>query len=361
MKLFKLIIFSIIFFPGITWSQADTTIHMVVEEMPRFPGCEHLDTTLEVKMECAEASLINFMYSHIQYPFEARQNGNEGMVVLGFIVEKDGFISNPHVVKDIGGGCGDEALRVLNGMNNALAEAKMRWRPGFKDGQPVRMKYNLPIRFRLDDPPDYVMVGRDSVYVNFDDTLTYKGGHEALMTFVNSKLNYPSSYKDSCFIGDMDIKALVGPTGFVKVLDVSDYFNLGIDFQFEAIQAVTSTYGNWDPAGLNGRAVPTAYDLTIHFKPTESHCASKISDYEKAEGLAGDSLSFFNEGKQEEGIAKITEAIDIFPENANYLYIRGQAYLALERMDEACMDLTKVKDVLSIGLVNNLLPIICKE
>jgi TonB family protein len=365
MKVIKLLAFLLMLFPILGEAQElptiDTTIFKVAEEMPRFPGCERLDTTLAAKTECAQASLMSFMYSNIRYPLEARQNGNEGMVVLSFVVEKDGFISNPTIIKDIGGGCGEEALRVAQGMNSAMADAGLRWIPAKRNGKPIRMQYNLPVRFKLEAPPEYVMVGIDTVYVEMDDSLSFKGGEEALSTYVKSKLKYPSNYRDSCFIGAMDMKVLVDPEGIVKVLDVSDYFDLGFDFQFEAIQTATSTFGQWNPATLRGRNVPTSYDFLVEFIPEKSKCPQAISDYEKAQILADEGLALFNEGNQEGGIEKLSAAIELFPKNANYRYIRGQAYMALEKMEEACEDLTMVKNVLSIGLVNNLLPIICNQ
>ncbi|RMG86745.1 MAG: hypothetical protein D6714_03645 [Bacteroidetes bacterium] len=342
--------------PGI-----DTTIFKVVEQMPRFPGCEQLDTTLDVKNQCAQASLLSFMYSNIRYPLEARQNGNEGTVVLGFVVEKDGFISNPHIVKDIGGGCGEEALRVLQGMNDALARANLRWVPALREGKPVRMQYILPVRFKLEEPLPYVMVGVDTVYVEFEDSLSFNGGPEALAAFLQKKLKYPADWVDSCRVGNMDVKVLVQPGGLVKVLDVSDYFDLGMDFQFEAIQASTATFGQWKPATYEGRKVPATYDFTVEFLPPADQCPQAVSDYEKAEKLAAEGLDLFNQGDTENGIAKLGEAIELFPRNANYRYLRGQAYMSLERLSEACTDFQIVKDVMSITLVDNLLPIICKE
>ena len=229
--LFVLIVFTFFGFQQ-TEAQEDTTIYKVTEIQPRFPGCEGLDTTLVVINECSQASLLSFVNSNINYPLEARQNGNEGMVVTTFVVEKDGFISNPKVLKDIGGGCGEEALRVLKGMNEALTNARVKWTPGQKEGKGVRAQYTLPVRFRLQEPDDFVLIGADSVYVTLDDSLRYNGGFEALNQHINENLKYPKSFKDSCLIGDMDVKILVNPDGLVKVLDVNDYYNLGFDFQF---------------------------------------------------------------------------------------------------------------------------------
>ena len=129
-----------------TWGQAelngDTTIYKVAEEAPRFPVCEGLDTTIQVIEQCAQQQLLAFVYQNIQYPLDARQNGNEGTVVVSFVVEKDSTVSNINVVRDIGGGCGEEALRVINGMN----EIGVKWIPGKMKGKPVRVQFNLPIK-----------------------------------------------------------------------------------------------------------------------------------------------------------------------------------------------------------------------
>ena len=73
----------------------DTTIYRALEAPPRFPACEQLDTTLIVIQKCAEQSLLEFMYSNIRYPQEAREQNLEGNVVATFVVEKDGQCPHP--------------------------------------------------------------------------------------------------------------------------------------------------------------------------------------------------------------------------------------------------------------------------
>ncbi|MEK7253588.1 MAG: energy transducer TonB [Bacteroidota bacterium] len=344
-----------------SFSQAsDTTIYKVVEELPRFPGCETLDTTLAVKNQCAQTALIVFFNRNIVYPMQARQDSIAGTVVLSFVVEKDGYISNPTLVKDIGGGCGEEALRVASGMNEALKTASLTWVPGKKSGVPVRTHVNVPIKFKLQEPPDFVLVGWDTVYVEVDDSLTFKAGNAALEKHLIEKLKFPAAFKDSCKIGSMDMTLLVNPDGLVKVLDMSDYGNLGFDFQFEAIQAATSTYGMWNPATRKGRQVPASYELTVLFKPTATGCQQKIADYDRANALAVEGSQLFNEEKQEEGLAKLNEALKLFPDNANFLYLRGQAYMNMNKMTEACEDFKKVRSIVSLEIVNQLIPLLCK-
>lgn len=117
-----------------------------VEEMPRFPGCESPEMTVEEKNACAQRKFLEFIYTRVKYPFIARENGIEGTVVISFVVEPDGMLTNIRIARDIGGGCGEEALRVVELMNT-LPE---RWTPGKMDGEAVRVYYNLPLNFKLE-------------------------------------------------------------------------------------------------------------------------------------------------------------------------------------------------------------------
>ncbi len=339
----------------------DTTIYNVVEEAPRFPGCEELDTTIAAKVECAQTSLLLFFNRNIAYPLQAREQNIEGTVVLNFVVEKDGYISNPTIVKDIGGGCGEEAMRVAEGMNEALKSAKLTWVPGKIKGAPVRTQMTTPIRFKIQNPPDFVIVNfRDTVYVEVDDSLSYPGGDAALQEYLKTHLQYPAHFRDSCKIGNMDLSLMARPDGLVKVIDLADYWNLGSDFCWEAIKTATSTWGQWTPATRNGKEVPSSYDLSLTFLPDAAKCPQVISQFEKAEALAEEGSDLFNEGKQEEGVKKLSEALQLFPNNANFLYLRGQAYMNMKRMDEACADFKKVQSIAAIDVVAQLIPVICK-
>lgn len=124
--------------------EPDETIFVAAEDMPRFPGCEEL-TTKKEKEACATKKLLEFIYKNIKYPPIARENGIEGTVVVSFVVEKNGKIADAKVLRDIGGSCGQEALRIVNLMN----QQNQIWRPGMQRGVPVRVQFNLPIKFKL--------------------------------------------------------------------------------------------------------------------------------------------------------------------------------------------------------------------
>ncbi|MCC6726402.1 MAG: energy transducer TonB [Saprospiraceae bacterium] len=341
-------------------AQNDTTIYKIVEEAPRFPGCEMLDTTVDVKNLCAQRALLLFFNQNINYPMQASQQNLEGTVALSFVVEKDGYISNLKLVKDIGGGCGDEAMRVASGMNEALKQAKIAWTPGKMKGKPVRSQVNVPIKFKLTEPEDFVMVGRDSVWITVDDSLTYKGGDEALEQFFKNGLHYPERFKDSCIVGTMDMTLLARPDGSVLVLDLSDYWNLGNDFRWEAVKTANATWGQWKPATRNGRQVPSSVEITVKFQPEAGKCPQAVAKYDQAINLANEGSALYNDGKHEEGVGKLTEALGLFPNNANFLYLRGQAYMNMNRMTEACEDFKKVRAIVYLDVVEKLVPLICK-
>ena len=99
-----------------------------IQKMPSFPG--------------GEAELQKFLRDNINYPAIARENNIQGTAALSFVVGKDGSISNVTILKDPGGGCGKEAVRVVNSMP--------KWTPGEANGNAVKVKFTLPVRFRLE-------------------------------------------------------------------------------------------------------------------------------------------------------------------------------------------------------------------
>ncbi len=108
--------------------QEEEEIFMVVEEMPAFPG--------------GDTALANYLYRNIEYPAEAVENGTEGKVYVSFMVAKDGKIKNVRILRGIGHGCDEEALRVIRAMPD--------WKPGKQRGKPVRVQVNLPIVFEME-------------------------------------------------------------------------------------------------------------------------------------------------------------------------------------------------------------------
>ena len=102
-------------------------IFTVVEQQPEFPG--------------GEAALMNYIKKNLKYPAFAAENGIQGRVTLSFTVEKDGSIANIEVMRSPAEELSKEAIRVVQSMP--------KWKPGKQRGKPVRVKYMLPVTFRL--------------------------------------------------------------------------------------------------------------------------------------------------------------------------------------------------------------------
>ncbi len=105
----------------------EAEIFTVVEAMPEFPG--------------GMGKLMSYLGNNIKYPPFAKETNIQGRVFINFVVEPDGSISNVKVLRGIGGGCDEEAIRVVNSMP--------KWKPGMQRGKPVRVSYNLPVKFTL--------------------------------------------------------------------------------------------------------------------------------------------------------------------------------------------------------------------
>lgn len=120
-------------------------VFKVVEEMPRFPGCEHLSNASE-RTQCAQSKMQEFIYKNLNYPAVAKENGVEGTVVIQFTIDKDGSIKNIRLLRDIGGECGTEAFRLIR----LMIDKGLVWIPGKQRGRKVAVQYHLPIKFRLE-------------------------------------------------------------------------------------------------------------------------------------------------------------------------------------------------------------------
>lgn len=105
----------------------DDTPFMVVEDMPEFPG--------------GTKALLEYLSKNIKYPSVCRENNIQGKVIISFIVDKDGSITNPEVIKSINPYLDKEALRVITNMP--------KWKPGSQRGKAVKVRFTVPVQFKL--------------------------------------------------------------------------------------------------------------------------------------------------------------------------------------------------------------------
>ena len=107
----------------------DVEIFGMVEEMPSFPG--------------GEVKLVEYIAKNLNYPQEAIEKGIEGRVFVGFIIDVDGSVTDVKLLRGIGGGCDEEAIRVIKSLP--------KWRPAKQNGVFSRVSYQIPVNFKLDD------------------------------------------------------------------------------------------------------------------------------------------------------------------------------------------------------------------
>lgn len=100
-----------------------------VEQVPEFPG--------------GNDAFGRYLGKAIRYPSIAKENGTQGRVIVTFVCERDGSLTDIHVLRGIGDGCDEEAVRAL--------KASPRWRPGIQNGRPVRVQYSVPVAFTLSE------------------------------------------------------------------------------------------------------------------------------------------------------------------------------------------------------------------
>jgi protein TonB len=152
--MFRLMIFFMLNMASIcTWAQSETVDSsgvpstrqedIKIEEPKPDPVMELFAVDQQPEFPNGTAALYQWLGQNIIYPEMARQKGIEGHVILIFVIEKDGTIGNIKVIKELGDGCTEEAIRVVKMMPI--------WKPGLKNGQVVRVNFTLPIKFKLTD------------------------------------------------------------------------------------------------------------------------------------------------------------------------------------------------------------------
>jgi len=122
---------------AVTWERptvveetiVEEEVFVIVEQTPEYPG--------------GDEARLNFLRNNIKYPQMAREAGIQGTVYVGFVVEKDGSVTQVKVLRGIGGGCDEEAVRVTKMMP--------KWKAGKQRGKEVRVSYSMPIKFTLQD------------------------------------------------------------------------------------------------------------------------------------------------------------------------------------------------------------------
>ena len=121
----------------------DDPVFPTVEVMPILSGCEQMSDPKE-RDDCSKQKMKLFIADHVEYPKEAKSAQVEGDAMVEFVVDEKGGITDIKLLTDLGHGCGEEAIRVIEQMK----EANMIAAPGQSGGRSIKVQYKLPVRFK---------------------------------------------------------------------------------------------------------------------------------------------------------------------------------------------------------------------
>nr|WP_303777098.1 TonB family protein [Bacteroides intestinalis] len=242
----------------------DNPVFEVVESMPEFPGG-------------GMTAMMQFLSKNIKYPVNAQKNGTQGRVTVQFIVNIDGSISNIGIIRGVDPELDGEAVRVISTMPN--------WKPGTQKGKPVRVKYTVPVMFRLPDEDkkeeykpvpkieETVVVGygtrkespveEGQVFEVVEQMPSFPGGTEGLMRYLSKNIKYPVGAQKAGTQGRVVVEVIIDANGNVTNPKVSQ----GVDplLDAEAIR-VTANMPKWQPGTQRGQAVNVRYTFPIIFR-----------------------------------------------------------------------------------------------
>ncbi|MFC0516636.1 TonB family protein [Mucilaginibacter angelicae] len=242
---------------------ADTTpVFSVVEHVPEFPG------GLE--------AFSKFLSGNIKYPATAPEQKIQGRVIITFVVERDGALSNEKVVRGITEDLNNEALRVI--------KLSPKWKPGVQNNHPVRVQYSVPINFALTPDENVKFSGTSAqndtnkatgvkpnksgdVFTSVEHMPEFAGGVEAFSKFLWANVKYPKIAREKNIQGRVISVFIVEKDGTLS--DIKIVKGIGYGCDDEALRVLKLSPA-WNPGTQNGRPVRVKYAVPISFTLTDS-------------------------------------------------------------------------------------------
>ncbi|WP_436414252.1 TonB family protein [Petrimonas sp.] len=215
-------------------------IFVVVEEQPEFPG--------------GNAAMMNFISENIRYPKEAHQKGIQGRVITNFVVMKDGSISNVQIMRGVDALLDAEAIRVL--------ESMPVWKPGKQRGEPVNVRFTLPVVFRLTGDTEK-QIQTNQVSPENVQAPEFPGGENAYMKFLSDNIKYPVIAQENGIQGLIEAVFNIDTTGKVTFVKFSKSVDPSLD---KEARRVIELMPDWIPGKLNGKATSVTSGATFVFR-----------------------------------------------------------------------------------------------
>lgn len=197
--------------------------------------------------------MIKFLSENVKYPAECEKQGVQGRVILRIVIDKDGSVTDVEVAKSVHPLLDAEAVRVASSMP--------RWQPATKDGQPVRIRYSLPITFSLNTPATENGKGSEKVgQASRDRDATYPGGPEAIKEYIDMNMVRPSECSN--VEGDMEVAFTVDEEGYVSIVEVTKSLHPKLD---KALTKVFMNMPKWQPAMRDGKPRQMRFTMPLRY------------------------------------------------------------------------------------------------
>ncbi len=224
-----------------TTAKTETSVESVVEKQPEFPGGMN--------------ALMQYLLRSIRYPAICQQQGIQGRVVVQFVVDADGSITDIQVVKRVNPHLDKEAVRVVSAMP--------KWIPGMQNGENVRTKFTLPVSFKLGKTKVkacVINVDNEEVEVEVDKMAQFPGGQQELERYIKKRMKYPKEAKG--VQGCVEVTFVVNTDGHISGVAVTKAVDPLLDA--EAMRLI-ERMPKWEPAILHGIPLRTKHTLPIDF------------------------------------------------------------------------------------------------
>lgn len=225
------------------------SIYEIVDVMPIFPG--------------GEASMMKYLSDNVKYPAEAQQAGIEGRVFTRFIVNEDGSVSDVEILRSVHPLLDAEAVRVVKAMP--------KWTSGKVNGKAVKVRYSLPLVFRLQGgetkasstTSSYQDTPQGRIYEVVEEPCRFPGGDAALLKYISDNVKYPEEAFNAGIQGRVTTIFIINEDGSVGDVDVVRSVHPLLDA--EAVRVISSM-PKWTPARHDGKAVKVRFTVPVIFR-----------------------------------------------------------------------------------------------
>lgn len=238
-------------------AQDDKTVYNFVsmENPPSYPG--------------GMASFYKFLGENIKYPEQAKADNVQGNVFVSFTVEKDGSLNDIKVDRKLGSGTDEEAVRVI--------KLSKKWNPGMQNGKVVRVKYNIPVRFKIPGRtpsprtinysiavPKTVSPSDTTIYsfISLENPPNYPGGIGEFYNFLGENIKYPALAKENKIEGNVFASFVVEKDGTLTNIKIDRKLGSGTD---EEAVRVLELSQKWFPGTIANTTVRVKYNIPIKF------------------------------------------------------------------------------------------------